>query len=67
MELLPEGEGRAVARIHDFPPTSPALCQANCAALSGLLGTERQPVRTEQLACVLDGAPFTASTAVTWG
>jgi hypothetical protein len=65
MELLPEGEGQAVARIHDFP-TSPALCQANCAALSGLLGTERQPVRTEQLACVLDGAPF-CEYRVTWG
>lgn len=56
MELIPEQDGHAIARIHDFP-TSEALCQANCAALSGLLGSDEQPVRTEQLACVLDGAP----------
>lgn len=55
MELLPDGDGRALARIHEFP-TSPALCQANCAALSGLLGSDEWPVRTEQAACVLDGA-----------
>jgi hypothetical protein len=57
MEMIADGDGRAVARIHDFP-TSPALCQANCAALSGLLGSERQPVATEEIACILDGAPF---------
>lgn len=57
LELIADGESSALARIHDFP-TSPALCQANCAALSGLLGTDQRPVRTEQLACVLDGAPF---------
>jgi hypothetical protein len=56
MELVADGEGRALARIHDFP-TSVALCQANCAALSGLLGSDEHPVRTEQAACVLDGAP----------
>ena len=56
MELSADGEGRAVARIYDFP-TSTALCQANCAALSGLLGSDAHPVRTEQAACVLDGAP----------
>jgi hypothetical protein len=55
MELVPEGESRALARIHDFP-TSPALCQANCAAMAGLLGSDARPVRTEQSACVLDGA-----------
>jgi hypothetical protein len=57
MELIPDGESRALARIHDFP-TSPALCQANCAALSGLLGSEERPVRSEQVACVLDGAAW---------
>lgn len=57
MELLPDGDGRALARIHDFP-TSPALCQANGAALSGLLGSDERPVRTQQTACALDGAPF---------
>lgn len=56
MELVADGDGRAIARIHDFP-TSVALCQANCAALSGLLGSDERPVRTEQAACVLDGAP----------
>jgi hypothetical protein len=57
MELIPDGDGSAVARIHDFP-TFPALCQANGAALSGLLGSDERPVRTEQLSCVLDGAPW---------
>jgi hypothetical protein len=57
MELVADGDTRAVARIYDFP-TSIALCQANCAALSGLLGSDERPVTTEQVACVLDGAPF---------
>ena len=57
MELIADGDGRARARIHDFP-TFPALCQANGAALSGLLGSAERPVRTTQLACVLDGADY---------
>jgi len=56
MALTPEGEGRALARVSDFP-TTPALCQANCAALAGLLSSETRSVRTRQRACVLDGAP----------
>ena len=35
------------------------------AALSGLLGSDEQPVRTAQLACVLDGAPC-CEYRVTW-
>jgi hypothetical protein len=64
MELIADGGTRALARIHDFP-TSPALCEANCAALSGLLGSDERPVRTEQRACVLEGAPY-CEWAVTW-
>jgi hypothetical protein len=64
MELIADGEGRALARIHDFP-TSTALCQANCAALSGLLGSDEQPVQSEQVACVLDGAAW-CEYRVTW-
>ena len=57
MELIADAGSRALARIHDFP-TSPALCMANCAALSGLLGSDESPVRTGQLACVLEGAAW---------
>jgi hypothetical protein len=56
MSLTPDGDGRAIAKVSDFP-TTPALCQANCAALAGLLSSETRAVRTRQLACVLDGAP----------
>lgn len=56
LELVAEGEHRARARIFDFPTTR-GLCRANGAALSGLLGSEEHPVRSEALACVLDGAP----------
>lgn len=55
LALTPDGEGRALARVTDFP-TTPALCQANCAALAGLLSSETRAVRTLQRACVLDGA-----------
>ena len=64
MELIADGGTRALAHIHDFP-TSPALCEANCAALSGLLGSDERPVRTEQRACVLEGAPY-CEWAVSW-
>ena len=56
MSLAADGEYRAIARVTDFP-TSRALCQANAAALAGLLTSEARAVRTRQLACVLDGAP----------
>lgn len=55
MSLTADGPGRAIARVSDFP-TTPALCQANCAALAGLLSSETRTVHTRQLACVLDGA-----------
>jgi hypothetical protein len=64
MEMIPDGAARALVRIHDFP-TSPALCKANGAALSGLLGSDESPVTSEQTACVLDGAPF-CEWRVTW-
>ena len=64
MSLTADGECRAVARVSDFP-TTPALCQANCAALAGLLSSETRAVRTRQLACVLDGAPA-CEWEVTW-
>jgi hypothetical protein len=56
MSLTPDGPGRAIARVNDFP-TTPALCQGNCAALAGLLTSDTRAVRSRQLACVLDGAP----------
>lgn len=64
MEILVNGTSGAVARIHDFP-TSPALCQANCAALAGLLSSDTLAVRTDQVACTLDGAPW-CEYRVTW-
>jgi hypothetical protein len=64
MEMIPDGESRALVRVHDFP-TSQALCRANCAALEGLLGTDERPVRSEQLTCVLDGAEY-CEWRVTW-
>jgi hypothetical protein len=64
MALVPDGPGRAIAKVTDFATTT-ALCQANCAALAGLLSSETRAVRTRQLACVLDGAPA-CEWEVTW-
>jgi hypothetical protein len=64
MSMTTDGERRAVARVSDFP-TSRALCQANSAALAGLLTSETRAVRTRQLACVLDGAAA-CEWEVTW-
>jgi len=64
MEMIPDGASRALVRIHDFP-TTPALCMANCAALSGLLGSDERPVRSKQRTCVLDGAEH-CEWEVTW-
>jgi hypothetical protein len=55
MSMVADGQCRAVARVSDFPTTR-ALCEANCAALAGLLTSDTRAVRTRQLACVLDGA-----------
>jgi hypothetical protein len=64
MEIVANSASGAIARIHDFP-TSPALCQANCAALAGLLSSETLAVRTEQAACTLDGASW-CEYRITW-
>jgi hypothetical protein len=64
MALTADGPGRAIARV-SYLPTTPALCQANCAALAGLLSSETRAVRTRQRACVLDGAPA-CEWEVTW-
>lgn len=64
LSLRADGDCRAVARVSDFPTTR-ALCQANCAALAGLLTSETRAVRTRQLACVLDGAS-SCEWEVTW-
>lgn len=64
MELLADGDDRARVRIHDFAAT-PALCTANGAALSGLLGSDERPVTSEETACVLKGDAF-CEYRVTW-
>jgi hypothetical protein len=64
LSLAADGPGRARARVTDFP-TTPSLCQANCAALAGILSSETRAVRTRQLACVADGAPA-CEWEVTW-
>lgn len=64
MSLRADGDCRAVAEVSDFPTTR-ALCQANCAALAGLLTSETRAVRTRELRCVLDGAA-SCEWEVTW-
>ncbi len=56
LEILPTLPREAVARIRNFK-TSRALCQTNCGAVEGLMGTDEHPVEVEETRCVLDGNP----------
>lgn len=59
LEVLDKGERSLVARIHDFPAASRALCQRICGFWEGCFDAEGQPrTRVVERACSQDGAGY---------
>jgi hypothetical protein len=57
MEIVQRGQEEAVIRILGMRTSKP-LCETNCGAVEGAVGSASDPLRVEETACVLDGSPW---------